>query len=352
MKLNKIAIGVALAAGAMGTAQATELFFPYVVRSATVTTLVSVIDTNTATSYAVDNRLQWRLWYKDGANATNNAANCQEVNVFLPSSPNDIQTVDLGGQFGAATRGVLFNDPSVNNNWNVGNTRYDLAALATQPVRGWLLIDDSTVGVNGAEATNSNTGTLEGEALVFEFAGGAAWGYHAWAVESTQGSAADFASHSSAYPIGPSAGVNVAVMPWAEVITRFFVTPIKPNMFLGNNNDNPASGPADAVRLTFGQVGQTAMFDRDEGPVSGNVNQDVVCVGAVDAEQLISNAARNLIPDGGWGQLNVTLRGTSGHGTAGTPVTGASVLKLEYNRGATLNGQAVTGTFNNAFQLF
>jgi hypothetical protein len=73
------------------------------------------------------NRLHYRLNYKAGAlsgmDAASRAAACQEVNYYLPSSPSDIQTFDLGGRHStAAARGVMFNDASINNNYIAGTT--------------------------------------------------------------------------------------------------------------------------------------------------------------------------------------------------------------------------------------
>ena len=81
MKLKMKALSLAVATIAAGTAAhaADVAMFPYVVNSATVTTLVSIVDQGQATAgYTAGgatggSRLHWRLNYKAGANATNNA---------------------------------------------------------------------------------------------------------------------------------------------------------------------------------------------------------------------------------------------------------------------------------------
>lgn len=322
-----------IAAGTLGTAQASSVLFPYVVNGGSVTTVVTVVDVNYAYATGYANLLHWALWYKDGANAEKNDAACQEVNQWLPSSSNDVQTVDLGGKFGSTTKGVLFNDPSINNNWKASNKRFDMANLASKPLRGYLLVDDEFyVG-------SMDTPLLEGEAMVFEFATGASWGYTAGRSVNQ-----NFLNDSD---ITFTSGQNVSIKPWGETTTKFFVTPIDVNMFNGNN-------AADTKKLASIQLQRAGvvMYDRDENPVSGSVPQGVNCVGSVDAKTLVTSSALTLLPDGGWGQLNSILgQGTVGINGEKETVSAVSVIKLDYNSGAKFNGEAVTGTFNNAFQL-
>ncbi len=321
LKMKTLAAAV-IAAGTMGAAQASSVLFPYVVNSTTVTTIVTVIDVNTTYASGHQNLLHWTLWYKDGAKAEDNLAACVEASQWLPSSSNDVQTVDLGGKFGSTTKGVLFNDPSINNNWKASNKRFDMANLATKPLRGYLLIDDEVPGTVDS--------TLEGEAMVFEFATGASWGYTAGRSTGT-----NFLTDSD---ITFTSGQNVSIKPWGETMTKFFVTPLDINMFDGNNL---TGSNVKGVTLTMLRNG-VAMYDRDENPVSGSVPQSVNCVGAIDADKLITASAKTLLPDAGWGRLNASYT---------SPISAASVIKLDYNTKATFNGEAVSGAFNNAFQL-
>ena len=328
LKMKTLAAAM-IAAGTLGTAQASQALFPYVVNSTTVTTIVSVVDVGPGYMQSGVRTLHYALWYKDGAKAEDNSAACVEVNQYLPSSLNDIQTVDLGGKFGSTTKGVLFNDPSINNNWKASNKRFDMANLATKPLRGYLVVDDLAPLSVGSEPL------IEGEAMVFEFATGATWGYTAG--RSVDG---DFTTDTD---INVAPFQNVSVKPWGEIQTKFFVTPIDNEMLLSGNNNRKAT-------LEMDRSG-AVMYDRDENPVSGAVKQSVVCVGAVNAESLITASAKTLLPDGGWGTLKVKTYTTS----AGQPdvqyTTSASVIKLDYNKGSTFNGETVSGTFNNAFQL-
>jgi len=329
LKMKTLAAAM-IAAGTMGAAQASGVLFPYVVNSNSVTTIVTVIDTNTGYAAGHTNELHWVLWYKDGASVDDKTANCKEVNQWLPTSTNDMQTVDLGGKFGATTKGVLFNDPSINNDWKKTNKRFDMANLDSKPLRGYLVIDDAVPQVA------SNVSTLEGEAMVLEFASGASWGY-------TAGRTVDSGFHLD-NDITFTSPQNVSIKPWGETNTLFFVTPIDGNMIDGNNI-------AAGATLSMLKNG-VAMYDRDENPVSGSVSFPVNCVSSVPADKLITSSAKTLLPDGGWGSLTTTYATVyEKDGAVKYQVSTASVIKLDFNSKPTFNGETVTGTFNNAFQL-
>jgi hypothetical protein len=362
MKLNKIAFGVALATGAMtmgatSAIAADTLLFPYVVNSTTTTTIVSVIDrgdgaTNRYSpagvvgSGAGFNRNHWRLHFKDGANATSNTATCGEINFFLPSSPNDLQSVDLGGTFGATTRGVLFNDPSSNNNWNVAGVNFNFASTLNNPMRGALFVHnaDSVVGQ-----------TMQGEAMVLEYANGAAWGYQALAVDNGGANTAagfDFSA------LGSTTGQGITFMPPAETFTRLFVTPLNDagsSMLAANGASLGNWGGFSArVRLNDapGGGGAGVAFDRDENLVSGSLPQVVNCVGAVDLTAMIQpahTAAGGVLANGGWSNLIIEANPTTGAGLQTT--TTANVVKLDFSIGGQFNGQGVGAPFNNAYRL-
>lgn len=359
MKLNKIAFGVALATGAMtmgatSAIAADTLLFPYVVNSTTTTTIVSVIDrgdgaTDRYNSAGVVgngagfNRNHWRLHFKDGANATNNAATCGEINFYLPTSPNDLQTVDLGGTFGATTRGVLFNDPSTNNNWNAAGVNFNFAATLQDPMRGALF-------VHNADSTTNQT--MQGEAMVLEFANGAAWGYQALAVNN--GTAND--SNGFAFAGATSTtGQGVTFMPPAETFTRLFVTPVTTPMLAANGaNVGTWGGLRARVRLNdqAGGAGAGVAFDRDENLVSGSLPQDVTCVGAVDMSAMIQpahTAAGGALANGGWANLIIEASPVTAAGV--TTVATANVIKLDFSLGGQFNGEAVGAPFNNAYRL-
>lgn len=392
---NKLASAVAAAIGvsAVGVAQAESVFFPYVVVSPTVTTIVSVINA-TDKNWALGGqnrrgteRLHYRLFYKMGDNANKLDVKCDEYNEYLPTSLNDIQTIDLGGYFDNNSLGVLFNDPSVNNNWRGGGLDYAMAR-GLAPVRGYLTVDNSyadrrvinngaTAAEVTAEARARATGaapSIAGEAFIFEFENGAAWGYQAYSSLPPRGAADESYFQDFRYAASQSPHA-VALMPPAEVTTAFFVTPV-------SQNQHPDVDNTYRARIDIRTTDRGDMYDRDENLVSGTKPADVVCVGRVDATALMSDGlAARLRPTGGWGLMwnyrlvqvgsnFVPANFAAYNATASTgglvpapanPAAGvraapqynaddgAVVIKLEY--GTSINGQDANGTWNNGFIL-
>ena len=375
MKLTKIALGVSLGLGGLAVNAADVAMFPHIISSSTVTTVISVIDSvdvdtprynasgvsgSPSSSF---NRLHWRLNYKAGSAVANNTG-CSELNYHLPSSPNDIQTIDLGNAMaGTDDLGVLFNDPSVNNNWRGAGLSYAIAEQAGSPLRGVLFVHNADDTVAGATRNIS----VQGEAMVFEFQSGAAWGYKATINDSgTDNDASDFDFSTAASPEGSL----FTFMPLAETTTRLFVTPVNDSLVNGTSATgvaplsmlavNGASIGGWDVLSTVVALGAAAgstvdntigvAFDRDENLFSGSVNQAVTCIGAVDVADLMTSGAQTALADGGYSRV-FTLDADPTDATApNTTVDGAVVIKLEYSTG-TFNGNTGLGVFNNAFQL-
>lgn len=375
MKLNKIAVGVALAAGTMAAQAADVLLFPYVVSGGSVTTLVSVINTDDGVTdpaayyngngsaiggFGAANRfLHWRYHIKT---ADTLAASCLENDGYFPTSPLDLVTYDVSGTRGQG--GVMFNDPSSNNNWQAAGPLNQLSAITLNGQRGVLFVHNA--GTTGLTAAPE----LAGEALVVEFDTGAAWGYAA-VPSSVAGvsTAADF-DFSPAGPggaaIGPIAD-RVTIMPMNEVTTRFFVTPVNDpaaatptaSMLAANGLDVAGFGGlrtrVDLLPLT----GSIRVVSRDEGGISGGVTpQDVTCVGPVDASTLIT--AANILnyanPQGGWANMvsAAPVVGAADLAANIRPTANAAAIKLEFRpagAGGQFNMDAGVGAFNSAFRI-
>jgi hypothetical protein len=392
---NTLASAVAAAIGvsAVGVAQADTVFFPYAALSSTVTTVVSVINT-TAENWnqngaIATTHLHYRFYYKSVADGEGLLNPCEEYNEYLPTSANDIQTIDLGGVFGSDTAGILFNDPSINNPWQQSGRDYAFGRNV-QPARGYLTVDNSD-GVDqnfdGIPDNPDNGETLAGEAFVFEFGSGAAWGYQAYSSDDNKtGIASDFRFAASQ---SPSA---VALMPLDEVTTAFFVTPVSIDQHPDFSNNYRA-------RIEFVTTVRGDLYDRDENLISGTVPQDIVCVGRLNAASMLTDGTAARLINGGWGRLwnyrlvyNTATQGWepaafvgdnntgpttfNANGSAAPsdranlaravapgsdPATagasrvyssdGAVVIKLEYNIGGTFNDEAVGGTYNNGIML-
>ena len=219
-----------------------------------------------------------------------------------------------------------------------------------------------------SEETFFRTGpSLAGEAIVLEFTNGAAWGYAAYNpsnrfVDGVRNNFNDFSDYveTTGEVIAGENGqgfVPVAIAPPVTsggLITKFFVTPIAPSTFDGT----VWVPPRPATLTTGGQLrgdltttirlaiqdqslGTGVIYDRDEGPVSGQVPQSVTCVGAVDAQSMLTQGAQQQVPNGGWSNLVV--------GGAGNTQE-AIVIKLEYNTPTSTSFPAV-GIVNNAIWL-
>ncbi|RKT44476.1 hypothetical protein [Thiocapsa rosea] len=320
-----IALGASVASMAsIQTASADSVFFPHVVVSPTVTTIVSVINTSDVNYNQFGGvvtgtpaSLHYRLFYK---NPSSLAGACDEVNVYRSTSVNDIQTIDLGGVFGGDTLGVLFNDPSFYNNWMAPNQSFALGENRS-PMRGYLLVDN---------ANSVGAASVTGEAFVFEFANGAAWGYEAYSQtgESVGAPEFDYLYSASRSP------AQVAIMPFDQLATAFMVTPVGPDMTLGNYFATVQLGDS------FGGTSYV-LFDRDESIVSGTVPRTVTCVGRVDADTLLTDGALEEVPDGGWGYLRNYRPGTE---------PAAVVIKLEYGVDV-FDDDPMIGVFNNAIMI-
>lgn len=329
MKLTKIALGVALVAGTVAAQAADPIWFPHVVVSGTVTTIATVINDGASAGS--------QHWIYAGKNMALgqdvdlfNAEPCSEVDYDVPTSDNNVQSADLGAIISkAGDYGVIFNDPSVKNNWRAGvdfsnpysiADQYRAGAFAT---RGYLAVQEDAA-----------TGTLAGYALVFDYKTGSAWGYTAEPLTDTQ-----MAEHNFT-PFGAH------LMPKNEVISRLMVTPTTDTA--ADMLPISAGGTANfgnlSVILTADVIGTGNVVNRDEKPISGAAVKAVTCVGTVDMYDLISPGAQKSVPDGGW------IKVMSNAGPAGIE-TGAVIYQLDFGgEGATqktLNGMPYTGGWNN-----
>jgi hypothetical protein len=285
--------------------------------------------------------LHYHYYYKNGAAAESNVTACNEVNERLPSSPNDIVTFDVANRFGKDNLGIVFEDVATSRNVDYGGKPFSLLDI-TLPVRAFLVVDNNDF-LTGA-GLFSTADTLAGEAIVLEFVSGAAWGYAAYNAAGVYQEASGSLVRRNLYDFSDfvetqgeviaNSFVPVALAPFnatgGEFITRFFVTPIAPTTFpdgAWNPGEQLQKNLSATVRLAVqdpSSATQDVIFDRDELPVSGQVPQTVVCVGAVDAHTMLSEGALNRVPDGGWSNL-VVSRG------AGNATDEAIVIKLEYN---------------------
>jgi hypothetical protein len=373
--VKKIAAAVAVAMGTAGSGvvHSDIVDFGYGVSSPTVTTVLTVANTENEgfqTPPGAD-PLHWRYYYKAGANATDNSAKCEEVDFSWSGSPNDLVTVSPDEHFGATTRGILFNDPA---SWAAyAPTTVSLALLrgVTQPIRFKAFVDNTsgtTVGPDGS--------LTAARATIIEFVNGAAWGYAGY---NPLGVGVDFSSVNEVFgeviDLGDgnvnglaTDGVDVSIKPFDEFATIFFVQPIShagnvsdasPQTVVGTDQFRVNLEAKVTVDLAaHGLTSGDAMFDRDENPVSGNVPQTVTCVGAVTIRDLLSEGAELILEgQGGWTQFKPVAIGTSIANPGRIRTEEVVAEFLEHNdpngtgTGGTFDGQPVGGVINNGYSL-
>jgi len=390
---SAVALGLGVTIGTVGGANAATVFFPVVVESAANTTIVSVINTSDAlftsngayfTAKYPDTTgfLHYIAYYKRGTDANNLTAPCEEYNTYNPTSPYDIQTIDLGAVFGSTTLGVLFNDPSINNQWQQANRDYALFR-GLQPARGYLVVANND--------SSSSSRSLTGEAFVLDYTVGAVWGYQAYTgVGPNEPTGAfDFYSANQAGTANPS---TVMVQPPAgitggtgDTTTALYVTPVAPNLnyynpntgapaastasgaaqlpdgVLGLNGQAPDGGNIYEATVAFGTVGATPTswlsraYDRDEGVTSGTHPVKVVCTARVNVLQFFNQAFSNNFENGGYGQVISSRTSAKVPFNPSTALAehlgGAAITKLEYNLTGTFQGVSIGGVYNNGVML-
>ncbi|TVR17418.1 MAG: hypothetical protein EA401_00465 [Planctomycetota bacterium] len=373
---NAVALSLGLAAaGMMSVAHSqqppqSDLLFPYVVKSDTVTTILSVINTRNFDRRDREDDirevlprvypLRIAVNYKLG-DPTPNADFCNHFDGTFISSINDLTTFDIGQAFG---EGALFNDTvggpgsaaPVPSALTDGGYLDDIANFPA--FRGYVSIWDQFINQDSREGIgNLGERTLEGDALVVEFVTGAAWGYRGLS-RGTNRDTSWFNNLSNAtYDVYPGTGVqanlgftsaerglNIPFMPLADVQTRFFITVL--NDDLGDQRDG---FPGAIVAQLGGGAGFT-LYNRLEQARSLNASANINCLGVVDIEDFLAGAATSpFVAQGGFSPLNLRDADAAGGGLIDGKL--AHVIKLEFGKTNELNGFSTGGTYNNAYQL-
>lgn len=408
-KITKIATAVAaglgVSAAGMNVAQADALLFPYFAASDTVTSVFSVINLATASgaSTTTPQTLHYRWYYKRAANAESLTAACEEFDVRRNTSPFDIVTFDATGKYGDS-QGVLA-EPKERQQKAVYASGQTFALMkGLTPARGFLVVDNY-------DAPNVPfEGSLFGEVMIVDFAGGAVWGYAAYnAAPNTDlngtllrydfsdrnetageviagnpyianGTAAPTPNGSASVPVTTSILPIASSSTAGTVTTRFFVTPIAHNAvywrdtatagdlssvgygpFIGQLQPNLSA--TISLSAVYTNTPNDVMYDRDENPVSGQSPKTVTCVGAVNVQDLLSAGALREVGDyGGWTDVVISAPGPLATLTStGTVVTSAVrstnvnqaiVQKLEYNISGNFDDETnFPGAFNSAIWL-
>lgn len=335
---------------AVKDAKADAILFPWVVKSNSVSTLVSVVNTaGTPMPGDYDSVLHYQYWYKR-TTANGQAEICDPVSFKRPTSKDDIVTFDAAGNINGGK--ALFNDPSP-----YGGQSFKLNAEA--PRRAFLIVDNNTPGI-GSRGLNVD-GTLYGEAIVLELAGGAAWGYIAY---NADGGAATTQSTEVFFNDGLDLQGEVidwvtvdgiewtqtTILPPSIATTKFFVTPVETDMTgicrgqrCGTANARVQLFVMDPSGYWYGGI-----YDNDENIIDFDRRKNIVCTSADDLKAFMTEAAYNQFTDTngqGWAYI-WTWPGNDV--IANNSETGVIIGKLEYTTsGMAIDGKTIPGTFNN-----
>lgn len=372
---------------AVKDAKADAIMFPWIVKSDTVSTLVSIVNTcgpiGTYGGGLLNLELHYEYWYKV-TNANGQTEICQPHSDKLPTSKDDIITFDTSCNINNGE--ALFGDPSP-----YGGASFCLNEPS--PRRAFLLVDNNTPAylLNGVNAD----GTLYGEAIVMEIQSGAAWGYsayNAWATGQTDGQSGPIYFFDSFDALGEVVrGSSITATPaaaleWTQTVfmppdvmsTRMFVTPTNtPNVMvvnsiavppipvgspgdqrIGNANvivqistmepNTPCPLPSTAADLVDG------IYDSDENPMDGTVPKNIVCTTGDNLSAFINPGNYNswvLTGEQGWGYLALfpgNVDAVPFDTVPDNPTDEAIIGKLEYTAaGLTIDSVTVPGAVNN-----
>jgi hypothetical protein len=351
---------------------ADSAFFPHVVVGGVVTTIVSVINTSDDLYDNLGNRipwdkrtgqgaLHWRMFYKTDVND----APCAEFNRWLPTSVNDIQTVNLGA---TDLSGVMFEPGGGNGVVKYAGKNYALGTEARRlvggdAIRGYLLVDNAES--DSADNDSPERASVFGEAIVIEYESGASWGYSAFTQQDDSDlDVGEFDDEFDYEDAASASGWPVAIAPLDgddKVDTAFMITPViapktpKGKDWADSDMSEVPNKNTTYIRFSFDAEdgSEQVLFDRDETPASGAMTRSVTCVGKVHASSMFADSG--VVPtdfeNGGWGRLANWAVVSSGTGAAETikEESSAVIFKLEY--GTSFGPLDTLGKYNNAILI-
>jgi len=376
--------------------KADAIMFPWITKSASVSTIISVVNTAGMQqgSYQPSNNaltLHYQYIYKNTTDYSHDSAAtwlkvaCGEQDFEMATSKNDIVSFDAAGAINGGK--PLFNDIATLDNTSLYQDG-DFSLTASLPRRAYLLVDNNTDILQGPD------NTLYGEAIVLEYQGGGAWGYIAYNASGGNGTSQsdplDFSGGDNMFSGNDLLGevitntdpASTTVVPeYAPVVllnpndvkTRFFVTPIDSSYnttSAGNacSNDNDIRNQRKQninTGVQLAMINQSGsdylwvpgMFDNDENPKSFTVALQVVCTAAIDLDLLMDPGVYTSWKNSGhqaWTFVR-TVKGTvnqDGDDCTDNGGVDAAIGKLEYTEASsTFEGNNVLGAVNNFIWL-
>jgi hypothetical protein len=174
-----VAFAVLFSFGTAKEASADAIMFPWLVKSPTVLSLLSVVNTSETTDCQGGPKLHYQYYYKSAtaADLSLDAAVadatriCSPQSFYRPTSKSDIVSFDASG---AVSDGMaMFNDqPPFNGNVTYIPSQFDMNS-APATARAFLLVDNNDTLC----FEDWDSASLYGEALILQISQGSAWGY-------------------------------------------------------------------------------------------------------------------------------------------------------------------------------
>ena len=278
-KLISAAVGASLvlATGAANAAFSENygaMLFPYVVKDANRTTVITVIS-NSNSRLSSNQDLHIQYWTKSTTAA--NTAACEPSSSFMKITPNDIVSFDTAGLLGFPLFGDTTNAAPLGASISYAGPRH-----------GYLVVDDNADQLASGywlELDFGNGGAIGGNGLI---------GY----------AENDFRNaFTNAFYLGTDThgslnnATPVVFWPASVASTVFTVTPLGDSMLTSDNTS--------VVMQVFNSNSVQGAYDRNENGVDGTVPQTVRCVGRLTAAQLMPGVVANAswAATGGWGFL-------------------------------------------------
>jgi hypothetical protein len=338
-------------------AGADAIMFPWIVKDASLSTILSVVNTAQG-DVGIPEQLHYQYWYKQ-TTANTQTQVCDNISFKRPTSKDDIVTFDAAGNINGGQ--PMFGDGVSPANVVYSDQVFDLNVA--NPRRAFLLVDNNTPSF--ADDVTNVDGTLYGEAMVLEIGGGAAWGYIAY--NASGGETTD--QNNQIYfddgrdmlgeVIGVDETTQTTLMPPDTIATRFFMTPV--NDVNSTGTTDPGNGQRDgdtdaSIQLCIdpdqsGGCDEGGIFDQDENRIDFEKVKGIVCTSGDDLEDLMTEASINTFTatgGQGWAYIVTDSNVTAGATDAFIDSDGMIIGKLEWTvSGVTLNGTTVGGALNN-----
>ena len=386
-----VAMALLLSVGSwVKDASADAIMFPWVVRSADVTTVVSVVNTAETDAEASglpfhNNRIHIEYWHKL-TTANEQEETCNEYNFEVTSSKDDMVTWDIAGHFNSGL--PMFNDES-----NEVIAAPDMTLAVEDPRRAFLIVDNNTQALyesncEGPHLPGCNVdGTMYGEATVIEHKTGAAWGYIAYNAYGGQ-------FHPEAEPqqnmlmfsdywdplgevIGDSETTQTTLMNPNDATTKLFVTPTNyygkveanggyPDQRAGNWNArvqlcrfperDSDYGMGPGYLPYTGNCTGGGIWNNEEGGFSFTTKKNIVCTTADNIVDFFGGAGTSAYTQwvasgkAGWAYIvthwgNIDMRDGNGEPGHFEEANDAIIGKLEFGTGLNWDG-SIADTIN------